>query len=384
MVWRILRKGGVIPLLLIVAAVVYWRIYPHSPKVLSVGYVADRDVILWSSLAQVKQPIAEMHYGDRVEVVREEGTSLQVRGISGTIGWLPDSRQIMNEQLWGESASLLARARTMPVQALGHTKTVSNIRIEPGRDAKRIYQFTRGTPVVVLERAVAYLPQAGQDSSSDDKDAATATTEEEPKQQEDWLLVLRMQGTSSAGDDPNSSRSPATPVSRASGNPVSGAPANSRADLLPGGSAAFPIAGWVLARFIELDMPGPVRDIANSADLHVVAWFVLNRVPNGSGGESPQYLVAGSRGGEGQPCDFTLLRVYTWSLARKRYETAYIESNLCGRLPIQVSGGEKGPEFHFAEAGDTPADRKYEMVQTTVRRVKSEAAGVSASQRKTP
>ena len=59
------------------------------------------------------------------------------------------------------------------------------------------------------------------------------------------------------------------------------------------------------------------------------AWFVLNRVPDGSGGEAPQYLVAGARSGEGQACDFTLLRVYTWSTARMRYETAAISKAIC-------------------------------------------------------
>jgi len=133
---------------------------------------------------------------------------------------------------------------------------------------------------------------------------------------------------------------------------------------------AGPVAGWVLARFIELDLPDPVKDYASSADLHVVAWFELNRVPDGSGGETPQYLVAGSHGGEGGPCDFTMLRVYTWGMSRKRYETAFVESNLCGKLPIQISSGAKGPEFQFPDVDEGGADRKYVMSQTSVRRVK--------------
>jgi hypothetical protein len=137
---------------------------------------------------------------------------------------------------------------------------------------------------------------------------------------------------------------------------------------------AGPVAGWVLARFIELDLPGPVLDYASSADLRVVAAFELNRVPDGSGGEAPQYLVAGTRGPEGQACDFTMLRVYTWGAARKRYETAYVESDLCGRLPIRVSQGAKGPEFRFFEAGGSAEGRTYVMQQTVVRRVKDAAS----------
>ena len=134
------------------------------------------------------------------------------------------------------------------------------------------------------------------------------------------------------------------------------------------------IAGWVLARFIEPDLPSPVRDYASSADLHVIAWFELNRVPDGLGGEAPQYLVAGARGGEGQTCDFTMLRVYTWSTARKRYETAYVESNLCGHLPIRVSRSSEGPEFRFAEMGENSGESTYVMRQTVVRRLRENSS----------
>jgi hypothetical protein len=137
----------------------------------------------------------------------------------------------------------------------------------------------------------------------------------------------------------------------------------------------------VLARFIEPDLPGPVRDYASSADLHVIAWFVLNRVPDGSGGEAPQYLVAGARGGEGQDCDFTMLRVYTWGAARKRYETAYVESDLCGRLPIRVTNVATGPEFRFAEADDNHTERTYLMRQTSVQLVKDKTSGPSSNRR---
>ena len=155
---------------------------------------------------------------------------------------------------------------------------------------------------------------------------------------------------------------------------MSGGPLAGQAEPASAAGAAGPVAGWVLARFIEPDLPDTVKDYASSADLHVVAWFELNRVPNGSGGEAPQYLVAGSRGGEGQVCDFTMLRVYTWSTMRKRYETAYVESDLCGRLPIRVLSGAKGPEFHFADVNQGGADRLYTMYQTSVRRVRSPAS----------
>jgi hypothetical protein len=366
MLGRILRVRGIIPVILILAALGYWWLRPRPPKILAIGYIGERDVTLWNTLAQVRQPVAELHYGDRVDVMRQEGTAAQVHAGSGVLGWLLDSRQLMDSALWEQSAALIARARTMPVQARGQTKTVSNVRIDPGRNGKRIFQFTRGTPVLVLDRTVADAAQSNEDNATDEKGAGSQ--EQKPKQ-EDWLLVLRAENLTPESNGPPSEAGSTATANPASAGPVSGGPGIAQSASTNTDSSVPPIAGWVLARFIEPELPGPVRDYASSADLHVVAWFELNRVPDGSGGKTPQYLVAGSHGGEGQTCDFTMLRVYTWGAARKRYETAYVESDLCGRLPIEVSQSSSNPEFHFANAGKNPAERMYVMHQTVVRRV---------------
>jgi hypothetical protein len=375
MLQRILRMRGIIPGILILAAIGYWRLHTGPPKAMGIGYVSDRDVPMWNTLAQVRGRVGDLHYGERVEILRQEGTAAQVRTSSGALGWLLDSRDLMDSSLWEQSTALVSRARTMPVQARGQTKTVSNVRIEPGRNGQRIFQFPRGTQVVVLDRTVADAPQ---DASAGEK---AAGAEESKTKQEDWLFVLRTGGSSKVTGAPVSEASSSGAGSRASAGPVSGGPGVAQSEAPGAGLAAPPIAGWVLSRFIEPDLPGPVRDYARSSDLHVVAWFELNRVPDGSGGPAPQYLVAGSHGGEGQACDFTMLRVYTWSSARKRYETAYIESNLCGHLPIQVSSDPAGPQFQFAEAGENGGARVYVMHQTVVRRVTNKSAGTSPSRK---
>jgi hypothetical protein len=368
MIWRVVRSRGFIPILLVLAALVYWKLHAGPPKALSVGYVGDRDVILWNTLAEVRESVGEVHYGDRVEIVRVDGNASQVRTTSGAIGWMRDSRQIMDSELWGKTAALLEHARSLPVQARGRTKTLSNVRVEPGRDGKRIFQFGRGTRVLILERAVADAAQGPEENSREEK---TAAAEGQESKQEDWLLVLRA-SDSPAGGDATLAMSDNVPpkMKPATSDSVSGGPAAAQSIPSVIGGPAGPVAGWVLARFIELDLPEAVKDYASSADLHVVAWFELNRVPDGSGGEAPQYLVAGSRGGEGGACDFTMLRVYTWGAKRKRYETAYIESDLCGRLPIGVSSAAKGPEFQFPDVDQGGVDRTYVMEQTSVRRVK--------------
>jgi len=108
--------------------------------------------------------------------------------------------------------------------------------------------------------------------------------------------------------------------------------------------------------------------------MHVVAWFELSHVTDNLGNSKPQYLLVGNRGSDGQPCDFTLMRVYTWGNQRQRYETAYVESGLCGKLPVDLTppkmpGGDAKFSFDDWSSG-TAEHRVYTMHQTIVRREK--------------
>lgn len=368
-----IRSKGLFPVLLIVAALLYWRFHPKSPHVIAVGYISDSSAALWNTPAQVRQQVGELHFGDRIEILRQEGTTAQVRTAAGQNGWLLDSRQLMDTGLWQQVADLSERARTLPVQASGALKTVSNVHIGPGRDARRIFQFSRGTRVAVLQRQVADVSQSGAETPSDD---SSAKGDDHKPKREDWLLVQQTEGGGTRARSSSPQTEPPIAGGASTSGPVSSGP--SEPQMTANGAAPPPIAGWVLARFVDLDLPGPLRDYATSAAMHVVAWFELDRVPNGSGGQAAQYLVAGARPGEGQTCDFTMLRVYTWGAARQRYETAFVENNLCGQLPIRLSSSPAGPEFRFQESGDGSAEGAYVMRQTVVRRLKPPASRAAA------
>jgi hypothetical protein len=228
----------------------------------------------------------------------------------------------------------------MPVQARGRTKVSTNLRVEPGRTEPRLYQFGRNVPVEVVGRAVADWVQV-----TDERDTSSDGGE---KKKEDWFLVRAV-----------ATRPPGEASARGAENTNTTQP----------GDQTVPIAGWVVARFVELDLPDPVREGAASANVRPVAWFELNRVRDASG-DKPQYLVAAARGAEGQTCDFTALRVYTWYEKKSRYETAFIENDLCGQLPVRIGKGPKGePEFRFMLMDGIKQERVYRLIQTVVRRV---------------
>ncbi|MGA8142708.1 MAG: hypothetical protein WB987_02335 [Candidatus Acidiferrales bacterium] len=311
--------------LLVIAAGLYYRFHHANPP-LEIAYAGNRQVTLKSTTAQVREDVATVGFGDRLEVLARFQDQVQVRTVTGLTGWV-NQRDILTADIWQKAADLEKRVALMPVQARGHTKVLTNLRIDAGRDATRIRQLNKAVPLETYERRAVEVPTSLSSSA-----AAEESAEEPPvAKKEDWWLVR------ARTSDKDS------------------------------------ISGWILGRFIELDVPQPLPDYASSAGMRIVGWFELNRVADLSGKSRPQYLLVGAHGPEGQPCDFSLLRVYTWGKQRGRYETAYVESGVCGKLPVSVthppaSGGDATFAFENIGTGK-PEVRTYGMHQTIVRRL---------------
>jgi uncharacterized protein YgiM (DUF1202 family) len=373
----------VVALILIVLVGLYWKFH-SSHRIADEAYAAEPTVNVWSTTAQVRQLAAEIHWGEKVEVLGHSDTFTKVRTAKGVTGWV-DGRRLVDGTTWLKEEELVTKARPMPLQATGRTKVTTNLRLEPGRNSQRIYQLPGSVHVTILARATADVappptPKSAKEKAAADKAVAdkaaadksstdkSAAEKPDPPKREDWLFVTVTPTSSSSSPSTGGVDSPqANQALLVTGNDPSQQPAGAP------GAAVPQLAGWVLARFIELSLPSTLRDYMASAAVHPVAWFVLNRVQTSQGDRS-QYLVAGTTGGEGQACDFSLIRVYTWGGGKARYETAYIESDLCGYFPIIVDKptGKGDPVFHFTALSDKEPrqERTYVMHQTSVRRVR--------------
>jgi hypothetical protein len=315
---RALMIIAVVALAILAGGAAWWHYRPQPPQ-FEHAVVGQGRVTLWSSTAEVRENLATLHYGDSVEILAKYGDAVKARTSAGVVGWLED-RELLFKDVWGHANELIVRARSMPVQARGHTKALSNLRLDPGRNGVRVVQLGRDARVEMLERRVEDVPGAPA------KDGAAGA-----RKREEWWLV--------------------------------------RAQVPELGEAA----GWLLGRFVQLDAPAPLPDYATAAAMRIVAWYELNHVMDPEGGAHPQYLVAGVAGGENLDCDFTVLRVFTWGNQRQRYETAYVESNLCGRLPIRVNaagapGGDSSFHFVVVDGARGSEELTYNMRQTIVRR----------------
>jgi hypothetical protein len=334
---RKLLLGFVVVLAICLAA--YLRFH-HSKTVLEVEYVGNRQVILWDSSAEIREAVGTLKYGDRLDVLDHFQQQVQVRTTKGVTGWVAQS-DLLSVDLWQKMQDLEAKASASPVEGHGNTRVISNLHVEPGRESPRLRQISKGIPVELFERQAVEVPTAATapapamapaaaPAKGDDADASSDTPT--PARKEDWWLV--------------------------------------RARLTDEST----VTGWMLGRFVDLDVPAPLPDYASSAGVRITAWFELNRVADPSGSAKPQYLIVGTRGGEGQPCDFTLMRVYTWGRQSQRYETGFVESDVCGKLPVKLTqaaaiGGDA--TFSFEDwTGGTSEVRTYLMHQTVVRRVR--------------
>ncbi|MGH9776210.1 MAG: hypothetical protein ACRD50_14830 [Candidatus Acidiferrales bacterium] len=321
-----LRRAFILFIIIVsVGLIALWRIRAQKPAFEEV-YAAESRVAVWSSAAMVREQLGTMKFGDRADVLAHAGDWTQLRMGDGATGWV-ESHDLLDSALWHQEHNLLAQAQTMPLQAQGHTKVLSNLRFQPGRDGVRIYQLGRDTPVDLFERR-------------------------------------------SISESPNRAKE--------SGNPEAGAKSDDWWFVRARAKDAGELAGWIIGRFIELDLPAPLPDYATAEGFRPAGWFELNHVIDPVQGIKPQYLVIGTRGGQSEDCDFSLLRVYTWGIARGRYETAYVESNFCGHLPVRVAPGAQAggdASFHFAcvnPRSKSEDDCAYRMHQTIIRKVKKE------------
>ncbi|HVB56270.1 MAG TPA: hypothetical protein VNE63_07570 [Candidatus Acidoferrales bacterium] len=324
-------------LVVLVAVPAYFRFHRSKPP-LEIAYVGDRQLTLWSTTAQVREPVATVGFGERLAVLGHSQDQVQVRTAAGIIGWA-SQRDLLSGELWQRANDLTATAAALPVEARGHTRVLSNLHLEPNREAPRLRQLKKDVPVDLFERRAVEVPAV----SRPDGEGAPASETDNAKKEDWWLVRAQVPDQS-------------VPV------------------------------GWMLGRFIDLDVPAPIPDYASSAGMRIVAWFELNRVMDATGQTKPQYLVVGVRGDQGQPCDFTLLRVYTWGRKRERYETAYVESDVCGKLPVKLSrtaapGGDAAFSFEDSSNG-APEERTYHMHQTIVRRIREYSAGSSVSKKR--
>jgi SH3-like domain-containing protein len=309
-------------------------------KVQEIAYVSAPQAILRDRVSAVFSKTGTVKNGDRVQILEREHHFARVRTASGVEGWI-EQRALVPQQVYDGFQKLSQQAQSDPVQATGTTRNDTNIHLDPGRETEHLYQLNQGSKVSILQRATAEKTVPGGMAKPASPKNESAKPVSPPM--EDWWLIRDPDGR----------------------------------------------VGWVLARFVDLDVPLEIAEYAEGQ--RIVAFFVLNQVADGDK-KVPQYLVVLTEPKDGLPFDFNQVRVFTWNVRKHRYETAYREHNLNGFLPVTIS------QENFDKEGTLPvfvlqvkdddgkmSQRKYKMNTPIVRRVLApgEVKEISTPRKKT-
>jgi hypothetical protein len=277
-------KVAFIILLVLASLFAYYQfVYrPRYPAPKEMAYVLPATVPLVDTPADIRRVLDTLRAGARVEVRARTRNWAHVRTDGGLDGWV-ELKNLIDAPAYEAGQRLQDSLEDAPVQAVGHTSDLANLRLEASREGAQLAQLSPNQKVEMLgRRLVDRPPQPDQlPTSTPIRDA--------------WYLV--------------------------------------RADAR---------VGWILGRLVTLDIPEGVSTYAQEVNL--VAWFVLSTV-NDNGRQVPQYLVA-DRTAAGE-YDYDHIRVFTWWIKNQKYATAYVESDLRGYFPIRVQRLQGVPYFRL-------------------------------------
>lgn len=348
-------------------------------------YVSARQMYLHDRVAAVSNRVGEVSNGQRLEVLDHGRRFLKVKTEKNEIGWI-EEHAVIDNKLHDEFEQLAAQHKQVPVIANAVLRDDVYLHLNPGRDTEHFLLLPGNAKVQLLTRASVAKTAPG---------------------------VHRRPAASNVASGPG----PTNPVggaksdaTKAPSNPVVPKPAPT-STLVPGqGEAAAPIledwwlvrdanghAGWVLSSRMDVDVPDSVAQYAEGQ--RIVGAYVLTSITDPEADtpdhQKPEYVMVLSPPKAGLPFDFDQVRVFTWSVKRHRYETAFRVHFIQGYLPVTIthvtekSGNVPAFSFRIANGNDVTVDTQtgmtrpvnprtisYEMIDTVVKRTGSDLSPI--------
>lgn len=338
---------------------------------------------LHDRVAAVSNRVGEVANGQPLEVLEHGRRFLKVKTQKNEIGWI-EEHAVIDSKLYDAFAQLADQHKQDPVVATAVLRDDVYLHLTPGRDTERFRLLPANAKLQLLARAS--VPKAASGAvPSRHRSSAPAGTQ-----------------TPAKGNTPGSSPvAPSTPQPKAT---VTSTP-------IPGVPEAAPVvledwwlvrdadghAGWLLSGRVDIEAPDSIAQYAEGQ--RIVGAYVLTKIQDPEADVPdhtvPEYVMVLSPPKAGLPFDFDQVRVFTWSVKRHRYETAFRIHPIQGYLPVTVSHVTERvgtvPTFSFrisngsevsidTETGMThpvnPRTISYEMVDTVVRRIGPDMAPI--------
>jgi len=351
-------------------------------------YVAARQMYLHDRVAAVSNRVAEVTNGQPLEVLERGRRFLKVKTNKGEIGWI-EEHAVVEGDLYNEFQKLGDEHKNDPVVANAVLRDDMYLHLTPGRNTEHFLLLPGNAKVQMLVRAT--VPKAGPGAPPVRRRPATPPAAA--------VNAPAAKGTSS------------TPAQQAAPPPLPLPAPTETSTPVPGQPAAPPPvledwwlvrdgnghAGWLLSSRMDVDVPDSVAQYAEGQ--HIVGAYVLTKITDPEADTPdhrvPEYVMLLSPPKAGLPFDFDQVRVFTWSVKRHRYETAFRIRPIQGYLPVTISTTSERsgtvPVFSFRISADSdvaidaqtgaarPANLRtinYEMIDTVVRRIGPDLAPI--------
>jgi hypothetical protein len=358
-------------------------------------YVSARKMYLHDRVAPVSNRVGEVVNGQPLEVLEHDRRFYKVKTGKNEIGWI-EEHAVIDGSTFQAFGQLSSQHKQDPVVATATLRDEIYLHILPGRETERFYLLAANAKVQLLTRSSVLKTAPG---------AATAPKPPTPKSGPAAAAATTVKtplakAANSAPRSKSAAKSTAKPASSA----ATGATEQNSGQTAPEPPVEPPPmedwwlvrdgqgqTGWLLARNLDVDVPEQIGIYAEGQ--RIVGAYVLNQVfdpeattPNH---EVPQFLTVLSPPKAGLPFDFDQVRLFTWSVKRHRYETAFRLHPIEGYLPVRIAlqpapGGGSAPVFSFQIASSqnlitdaatgisrpaAPRTIAYALIETQAKRV---------------
>ncbi len=308
-------------------------------------YVGPSTLNLRRDLAPQSPISAKVKHGDKLAVMEYRHRQVKVRTEQGAEGWT-DGRQLLTPQQMDGLLGMAESASRFPSQGAATVFESLNLHTEPSRTSPSFGQIPEnGSADVIGHKLTPRVQRAD----------VTAPTPVKPPPPRKKGKPKSTQTRTAPPPRPPAPRPPSNWVALSVPKAEAPAPAPPPASAPPVAMDDWSLVrthdgkvGWVLTRPLNMAIPD---EVAQYAEGHrITSYFVLGQVHDRDIVRNNWLWTTITKGG--QPYEFDSFRVFVWSLKHHRYETAYIERNIVGYYPIQVSGTDSSPSFSVVLEGN--------------------------------